>query len=123
MSEQQEKIVYIATHAGEDPERASFPFVLANAGLAMDVHAVVILQGTGVWLAKKGYADHVHAAGLPPMKELLENFTAQGGEIMVCTPCINERNIAPEDLIEGARPVAGATVTEALLSANASLVY
>ena len=35
MSEQKEKIVYINTCAGENPEKASLPFVLANAALAM----------------------------------------------------------------------------------------
>ena len=43
---------------GEDPERATFPLMLANAAQAMDVEAVVVLQGTGVYLAKKGYAEH-----------------------------------------------------------------
>ena len=37
MSEEKEKIVLISTHAGEDPERATFPFLLANAAQAMDV--------------------------------------------------------------------------------------
>ncbi len=31
MTEAKEKIVFIATHAGEDPERAIFPLMLANA--------------------------------------------------------------------------------------------
>ena len=57
MSEEHEKIVLIATHAGEDPERATFPLMLANAAQAMDVEAVVVLQGNGVYLAQKGYAD------------------------------------------------------------------
>ena len=67
--EQTEKIVVIATHGVEDPERASLPFVVANAALAMDVQAVVILQGTAVILAKKGCYEHVFAAGLPPCLE------------------------------------------------------
>ena len=49
-----EKIVVFATHGPEDPERASLPFVVANAAIAMDVQATVVLQGTGVLLAKKG---------------------------------------------------------------------
>lgn len=123
MSENTEKIVYICTHAGEDPERASLPFVLANAALTMDVQAVVALQGTGVFLAKKGYLDNVFAAGLPPLQDLVKNFMAQGGRLLVCVPCIKERKIAESDLIEGAAPVAGAALTMELLSANASLVY
>lgn len=123
MSEKTEKVVYICTHAGEDPERASLPFVLANAALAMDLEAVVVLQSTGVFLAKKGYVDNVLAGGLPPLKKLLADFMEQGGKLMVCVPCIKERQIAESDLISGAEPTAAAKLTLELLSANASLVY
>jgi len=123
MSEKQEKVLYIATHAGEDPERASLPFVLGLAALAMDVEAVVALQGTGVYLAKKGVMENVFAAGLPPLKELMDNFRELGGRLWVCTPCINERKILESDLIEGAEVMAAAKLTQALLESSASLVY
>ncbi|MCA1988081.1 MAG: DsrE family protein [Desulfarculus sp.] len=123
MSENNEKIVYICTHAGEDPDRASLPFVLANAALTMEVQAVVALQGTGVFLAKKGYLDNIFAAGLPPLKDLVSSFLDQGGKLLVCVPCIRERRITEEDLIQGAVPTAGAALTMEILSANATLVY
>ncbi len=49
-----EKMVVIATHGADDPERATLPFVAANGALAMDVRATVILQGRAVMLALKG---------------------------------------------------------------------
>jgi len=77
-----EKIVFIATHAGEDPERATFPLLLANAAQAMDVEAVVVLQGNGVYLAQKGYADKVSVPGLTPLKQLVESYVANGGTFL-----------------------------------------
>ena len=44
MAEEKEKLVFIATHAEEEPEVASFPFLLANAAQAMDVEAVVLYR-------------------------------------------------------------------------------
>ena len=123
MVEREEKIMLFATHAGEDPERASLPFVVGNAALAMDVKAIVVLQGTGVYLAKKGYIENVFAGGLPPLKELVDNFTELGGRIFVCSPCIKERQIDPSELIEGSEVVAAGTLVQELLSASASLVY
>jgi uncharacterized protein involved in oxidation of intracellular sulfur len=120
---EKEKIVYIVTHGAEDPERASFPFVLANAAQAMEVEAVVALQGTSVFLAKKGFLDHVSAAGLPPLKKLVENFISEGGRLLVCVPCIRERKIEEADLIEGAALTAAAALTQEILTANATLVY
>jgi predicted peroxiredoxin len=123
MAEKKEKMVYIATHAGEDPERASLPFVLGVAALAMDVEAIVALQGTGVYLAKKGIMENVFAAGLPPLKELVDNFRELGGKLWVCTPCMKAREIQEFNLIEGAEPMAAAKLTQALLESTASLVY
>jgi predicted peroxiredoxin len=120
---EKEKIVYIVTHAAEDPERASLPFVLATAAQAMEVEAVVALQGTAVFLAKKGYLDHVFAAGLPALKGLVDSFINEGGKLVVCVPCIRERKIEETDLIKGASPIAAAGLTQEILSANATLVY
>ena len=123
MTEKKEMVLYIATHAGDDPEKASLPFVLGNAALAMDVDAIVALQGTGVFLAKKGIIENVFAAGLPPLKELVDNFRELGGKLWVCSPCIKERQIKEENLIEGAEIMAAAMLTQALLDSSASLVY
>ena len=118
-----EKIVIIATHGGEDPERASLPFVLANASLAMDTPAVVILQGTAVTLAKKGCYEHVFAAGLPPLKDLVDSFIELGGTLLICSPCIQERQISPDMLVETAQPIKAARVVMELLEASATLSY
>ncbi len=118
-----EKILYIATYAGENPEKASLPFVLANGALAMEVEAVVALQSTGVFLAKKGYLDNIFASGLPALKDLVRSFLEQGGKLLVCVPCIRERKIEESDLIPGARTVSAAALTQEILEANATLVY
>jgi len=123
MSETTEKIVYICTYGGEDPERATFPFMLANASLAMDVEVTMVLQGNGVWLAKKDYALDVRGNGLPPLADLMQTFNELEGKIMVCTPCIKSRNIEEADLVANARPVAGGAVNEALLAADAAVTY
>ena len=82
MAEAKEKIVLVATYAGEDPERATFPFMLATAAQSMDVEAVVVLQGNGVFLAKKGYADNITFPGLTPLKSLIPSFMENGGKLL-----------------------------------------
>ena len=119
----EDKIVIIATHGAEDPERATLPFVVANAAQAMDTKAVVILQGYAVTLAMPGTYEHVFAAGLPSLKELVDSFLKQGGEVLVCTPCIKARQIGTELLIEGAKPIAAARVVAECLEAKATLNY
>jgi len=125
MTEKQaEKILYIATCAGDHPEKAAMPFVMANAALAMDIKATIVLQGNGVYLAQKGYVDTMlPAGGFPPLKELLASFMELGGELKVCVPCIKSRNIAESELVEGYQTTAAGALNVEVLESNAVMVY
>ena len=120
-----EKILYIGTNAAENPEKAAMPFVMANAALAMDMEAVVCLQGNGVYLALKGYAEKMtKPGGFPSVAKLREDFLELGGRLLVCVPCIKERNIdESSDLIEGAQTTAAGALNVAALEAKAVMVY
>ncbi|QTA82570.1 DsrE/F-like protein domain-containing protein [Desulfonema limicola] len=124
MEQKQEKILYIGTCAGENPEKACMPFVMALAAQAMDVKATIALQGNGVYLALKGYVDTMlPGGGFPPIKKLITDFLELGGELKICMPCIKERNIAETDLIEGSEITAGGALNLAAIEADAVLVY
>jgi uncharacterized protein involved in oxidation of intracellular sulfur len=119
-----EKILYIDTCAGDNPEKASMPFVMACAALAMDIKATVVLQGNGVYLAQKGYVDKMlPGGGFPPMKELLASFLELGGELKVCVPCIKERNIDESELVEGSQTTAAGALNIEAIEADAVMVY
>ena len=118
-----EKIVVISTHGPDDPERASFPFVMANAALAMEVEVTVVLQGPAVYLSKKSCYEHVFAPGLPALKELIETFISLGGKMLICQPCIQERNIRDDMLVERAEVTASGRVVQEVLEATAVLNY
>jgi uncharacterized protein involved in oxidation of intracellular sulfur len=121
--EKSENIVIIATYGSDDPERASLPFVVGNAALAMDVKVKIALQGNGVTLAKKGCYEHIFAGGLDPLKKLVDTFIEFGGEILVCTPCIKERQITKDMLLENIQLMAGGTLVQACIDADAVLNY
>ena len=120
----EDKIVCVCTHSGDDTERASMPLVMSVAALAMDTQATIVLQGEGVYLAKKGYVDDLPpGGGFPPLKKLLADFLELGGKLGVCGPCIKSRNIAESDLVEGASVTAAAQVLEETASATTVLTY
>ncbi len=123
MVEKKDQMVIIATHGGENPELASLPFVLGNAALAMETQVIVILQSTGVTLAHKGCYEHVFAAGLDPLKKLVDTFAEMGGKIWVCSPCIKERQITEDMLIDIAKPVTAGAVVNACMESGATLSY
>ena len=125
MAEKEEKILYICTHAGEDPEKAAMPFVMANAAITMEIKTTIALQGNGVYLAQKGYVDTMlPAGGFPPVKNLIQDFMEYGGKLLVCVPCIKERNIDEDsDMIDGAQTTAAGTLTVEALESDAVFVY
>ena len=120
----EEKILYIGTCAGDDPEKAAMPFVMACAALAMDIKATVVLQGNAVYLAQKGYTEKMlPGGGFPPMKELLASFMELGGELKVCVPCIKSRHIEESELVEGSQTTAAGALNIEAIEAKAVLVY
>lgn len=119
-----DKLVIVCTHGPEDPERATIPFVVATAAQASDVEALLGFQGNGVMLVRKGCAEHVFAAGFPPLKELMDAYVEAGGKLYVCGPCVNARKLNPEvDFVEGAQVVNAATFVKAFTEATNVLVY
>ncbi len=117
-----EKLVIMATHGPEDPERATIPFVMACAALASEVDVVIGFQADGVCLMHLGEAGTVQAAGFPPLTKLLDDFQQLGGTLLVCGPCVKSRGIA-ESLIPGAEIVAAGRFVAEVTSATSSLVY
>jgi uncharacterized protein involved in oxidation of intracellular sulfur len=124
MTDKEKKIIYVGTHAADDPEKAAMPFVLACAALAMGINVTITLQGNGVYLAQKGYTENLpQGGGFPPMQELLVNFLELGGILKVCVPCIESRNISISELVEGTQTTGAAALNAESIEADAVMVY
>lgn len=119
-----EKLVIVAMHGPEDPELATLPFVMAAGALASDVEVVMAFQSNGVNLVRKGEAEHVLASGFPPLAELMNSVKELGAQLLVCSPCLNSREIdASDDLIDGAEVIAAARFIAEVTSATNTLSY
>lgn len=119
-----ERIVLMITHGAEDPERATIPFVLATAAQASDVEVLIGLQINGVLLARKGVAETIQAEAFPPLKDLVDIYLENGGQLFVCGPCVKSRGINPEsDMLPGAKVVNAATFVKEVTEATNVMVY
>ena len=118
-----EKLVFMVMHGPEFPEHATIPFVMAAAALASDVQVVMGFQGPGVELVRTGVAETVQALEFPPLAKLLADVRDLGGQFLVCGPCVKNRSIATDDLVEGAEVVAAGRFIAEITSATNSLVY
>ena len=119
----EKKITYIATYGDDNPEKATIPFILANAAMALEVTPVVILQSNAVMLAVKGYAEKVHFKDGISLKQLLENYTGAGYKLMLCGPCVEKRNLSEKDFVDGAMIIGAARVTEEVLTSVNVITY
>ena len=117
------RIMTHCTHGKEDPERATLPFIVANVAASADQPSIVLLTIDGVWLATKGYADDLQKEGFPPLREIMDSFLANGGEIWACGACTRPRGITEDQLIPGARIVTAAMVVEAMVNDAATLCF
>jgi predicted peroxiredoxin len=120
---EKEKLVIISTIGAENPEKATLPFVLATAAQASDVEVVVILQSNSVVLAKIGEAEKANAKGFMPVKELIDAYISSGGTLLLCSPCLKERNITREELISGTSIIAAGTVVTEVMSTRSVVTY
>ena len=117
------RIMVHCTHGREAAERATLAFVVGNVAASADQEAVVLLSIEGVWLATQGYADELHEEGFQPLREVVQSFVANGGQIWVCGACAKPRGIGPERLIPGAKIVTAASAAEFLASGASSLSF
>ncbi|MBL8848328.1 MAG: DsrE family protein [Planctomycetaceae bacterium] len=100
--------------AKDNTDKATVAFVVANAALGSEKETMVFLSTEAVRLSQAGYADDIHEAGFAPLKELMENFAANGGKIFTCSPCFKRRNLDENNLVAGAVIVGGAKLVEFL---------
>jgi predicted peroxiredoxin len=118
-----DKLVIIGTHGEENPELAILPFVMACTATASEMDPVVVLQGPGVWLARKGYAKTISVSSFPALDELMDAYLESKGRLLICAPCINKRDIDPEELVEGAVVVNAPTVIKEIGEAKSVVTY
>ncbi len=118
-----EKLVIFVTHGPEDPEKATLPFVVANAALAMETDVTLILQSKGVFTATKGVYEHIRTPGVEPLKKLVDNCMRMGGKLFVCIPCIEERGISIDMLVDGAQLIKAGRLVHTVLEAKTVLNY
>ena len=117
------KVGFLVTHAADDPERATLPFMLATGAMAMGVEPVVILQMEGVRLAIADGAEAAAAPGLAPLADLMGAVLAAGFPIMVCSPCMTDRGITEDQLLDGFFVGGAGQVVQSMLECESFLTY
>ena len=118
-----EKLIFNCTWAGEDPERATLPFVAANVAAAAGKEAVVLCTIEAVRLGTQSGTEGIAANGLPKLCDLWADFVRNGGEVWLCGACTKPRGITEDDLALGARIVGAALVVEEVSAGARTIAF
>ena len=79
----QRPLMYVATHATDDPTLASIPFLVATGAGSAQIDCCIALLGEAASLVKAGMIDAVHGVGFPPLRELVEKVRDFGIPVYV----------------------------------------
>lgn len=123
MSERKKRITYLCTHGPEDAEKATLPFAMAIGAQAMDMDVVVILQSAAVGIAVKGVAEHIFAGGMAPLKDQMDEYLGNGGEIVVCSACLTARKLESGHLLAEVKVVSVSWLNSEFSASNNVVCY
>ena len=79
----QRPLMYVGTHATDDPTLASLPFLVATGAGSAEIDCCIALLGEAASLVKPGMIDAVYGVGLPPLRELVEKVRDFGIPVYV----------------------------------------
>jgi len=79
----QRPLLYVATHATDDPTLATLPFLVATGAASAEIECSIALLGEAASLVKPGIIDAVHGVGFPPLRDLVEKVKDSGIPVYV----------------------------------------
>ena len=76
-------LLFVGTHATDDPTRAALPFLCATGALANKIDVAVALLAEAPYLMKEEIARTVLPVGFKPLTELMQQCRDAGVPIYV----------------------------------------
>jgi predicted peroxiredoxin len=65
------RILSVASHATDDPTKASLAFITAVGAVGAEKECTIVLLGEAVTMVKEAIAKAIHGVGFPPLTELI----------------------------------------------------
>lgn len=116
-------LVVKITCGAEALERLNQGLTVAATALAAGADVSVWLTGDATWVAVPGRAEELTLPHGAPLHELRDALL-EGATVTVCGQCAARRDLAPEDLLEGATIRGAAAYVEEILRPDAqAIVY
>ena len=91
------------------PTLAAAPIMMAASAASMDMEVHIHAVGASVELFQENHpARHTPVAPLGrPLSAYIDDALRSGVQCAMCSTAMRDRNLKPEDMIEGAREIVG----------------
>ncbi len=103
------KDLIIVMTKGINDELSSVGLTLANGALTAEMKVGIFLTSSAIDLVRKNAINLTHVHPMEPLKGLLDDFIARGGDVWACPPCTQARGYDNTSLIDGVE-ISGASV-------------
>ena len=102
-------IIQLWQTSAHAPTLAAAPFMMAASAAAMDLEVHIHAVGASVELFQQNHpARHAPVAPLGrPLSAYIDDALRSGVQCAMCSTAMRDRNLTPEDMIEGAREIVG----------------
>jgi predicted peroxiredoxin len=108
----------------KDTDRARAALSVANAALKCDSETVVFLSDDGVHLGVATVSEGgIDDSGALSLRELMENFVTEGGQILINAPDFKKRHLNDDSLFKGASLVGPEQLVEFLSDGTPCVSY
>ena len=115
-----DNVLVILSCGMDNPNRATRAVFMAMVAHKEGKNVTLFLLDDGVFIAKKGMAEHVKAATGDACDDHLTYLQANGVPILACTPCAKARQIGESELVDGARMATGVEMIQ--LACDAAVI-
>ena len=122
MNEQHSDLIIVMTKGIYD-EVSSVGLTLANGALTAGMKVGLFLTSSAIDLVRKNGIDHTHVHPMEPMKNLLEDFMARGGDVWACPPCTSARGYDESSLVDGVVIHGASVIFERIKQGAATLTF
>jgi tRNA 2-thiouridine synthesizing protein D len=121
MADYPEFVITLA-HRKEDEKPVTLAFTMGLKGLEKGYKTAIILLLDGVHVGRKDYVNTIDI-GEPflPVKDMLEVYLAQGGQLMICGSCWKHDRLTEAERLAGTVMVTADQVIDFLMHAKSTL--
>ena len=121
MADYPEFVITLA-HRKDDEKPVTLAFTLGLKGLEKGYKTAIILLLDGVHVGRKDYVNTIDI-GEPflPVKDMLEVYLAQGGQLMICGSCWKHDRLTEAERLAGTVMVTADQVIDFLMHAKSTL--